>query len=170
MVKLKLQSLRATGTVRETECIRQQNNEITDLKKRGRCDQTVHVAQRNNNIIIHIAGNYNTDLPVHKCKRRGKGTTLDVTQLHLIAQCNKGMGGVHLLDLFLSLYRPTICGKKWYWPLFAKHVNITGVAAWRSHCPTSNTKLSHLEFLGHITMTLIQSESPGRVKVPKGAT
>ena len=49
-------------------------------------------------------------------------------------------------------------------------LNITGVAAWRSHCAISNTKLSHLEFLGHITITLIQSEFPGRARVPKGST
>ena len=44
-------------------------------------------------------------------------------------------------------------------------LNITVVAAWRSHCATIYTKLSHLEFLGHITMTLIQNESPGRARV-----
>ena len=48
--------------------------------------------------------------------------TLDVTWPHLIAQCSKGMGVAHLLDIFLSLYRLIIRGKKWYWPLFAKHV------------------------------------------------
>ena len=89
-----------------------------------RSDRTVYVAKWNNNSIVHIASNYmyNTHLPVHNCKRRVNGATLDVTWSHLIAQCGKGMGVVHLLDLFLFLYRPTICVKKWYWPLFAKHV------------------------------------------------
>ena len=106
MVKLKSQSLRATGTVRENNEFNNKNYEITYLNKHGgccfdyRCDRTVYVAQWNNNSIVHIASNYNTHLPVHKCKRRGKGATLEVTQPHLIAQYNKGMGGVHLLDLF----------------------------------------------------------------------
>ena len=54
---------------------------------------------------------YNTHPPVYKCKRRVEEATLDVTQSYLIAQCNKRMDGVHLLDRLLSLYRPTILGK-----------------------------------------------------------
>ena len=63
------------------------------------------------------------------------------------------MGGTDKLDHFLSLYRPTIRGKKRYFAIVLQNMlNITVVAAWRSHCSTSNTKLSPLEFLGHITL------------------
>ena len=50
MVKLKSQSLRATGTVRENNEFNNKNYEITYLKKHGgccfdyRCDRTVYVA------------------------------------------------------------------------------------------------------------------------------
>ena len=73
------------------------------------------------------------------------------------------MARVDLMERLLASYRPTIRGKKWYWLLFTNMLNIAVVPAWRSHCATNNTKLSHLEFLRHITMrlsmTLLQSET-----------
>ncbi|KAL1237613.1 Chimeric ERCC6-PGBD3 protein [Trichinella spiralis] len=50
------------------------------------------------------------------CQRKG------VKQPHLIQAYNSGMGGVDLLDSLVAVYRPTIRGKKWYWPLFANAI------------------------------------------------
>ncbi|KRY41980.1 putative piggyBac transposable element-derived protein 3 [Trichinella spiralis] len=50
------------------------------------------------------------------CQRMG------VKQPHLIQAYNSGMGGVDLLDSLVAVYRPTIRGKKWYWPLFANAI------------------------------------------------
>ena len=177
MQKLASQSMRATGTVRENRINSATKTMIShkELKKQGRgsfdyrCDGTVYVSKWNDNSIVHICSNYSTHLPVHRCKRRVKGATLDVPQPHLIAQYNKGMGGVDLMDRLLASYRSSIRGKKWYWPLFTNMLNITVVAAWRSHCATNNTKLSHLEFLRHITMTLLQSETQKGSRALKGA-
>ena len=33
------------------------------------------------------------------------------------------------MDRLLEAYRPTICGIKWYWPLFVNLLNTTVVAA-----------------------------------------
>ena len=115
------------GTVRENR-----NNSTTKTMRSQICKsvgdvvliteviELYYVAKWNNNSTVHIASNYNTHLPEHKCKRRVKGVTLDVTQLNMIVQCNKRMGGADQLDQFISFYRPTIRGKKWYWPLFCK--------------------------------------------------
>ena len=46
---------------------------------------------------------------------------------------NLDMGGVDLLDRFISQYRPTVQAKKWYWPLFVNCIEMLTVAAWRLH-------------------------------------
>ena len=56
---------------------------------------------------------------------------VDLPQPHVVASYNKYMGGVDLLDRFLSQYRPKITGKKWWWPFFTNTLNMAVVAAWR---------------------------------------
>ena len=58
------------------------------------------------------------------------------------------MGGVDLLDRFISQSRPTIQAKEWYWPLFVNCIEMLTVAAWRLHV-TVQTSL-HLDFLDFI--------------------
>ena len=53
------------------------------------------------------------------------------------------------MDKLLGLYRPTIRGKKWCWPLFTNALNMSVVAAWRMFeylhdVPGSST--THLDF------------------------
>ena len=148
------------------------------LKKRERgsfdyrCDGTVYVSKWNDNSIVHIFSNYSTHLPVRKCKRRVKGAArsrCNSASSLVLTLYNKRMSEVDLMERLLSSYRPTIRGKKWYWPVFTNMLNIAVVPAWRSHCATNNTKLSHLEFLRHITMTLLQSETQKESRALKGA-
>lgn len=44
------------------------------------------------------------------------------------------MGGVDMLDNFMSCYRPVFKSKKWWWPLFVNGINMLVVASWRIHC------------------------------------
>ena len=88
---LACQSIRAVGTVRENRINHATNNMKTnkELKKSGRgsydyrSDGLVYVAKWNDNSIVTICSNYSTHFPVHKCKRRVKGATMDVSQPHL---------------------------------------------------------------------------------------
>ena len=120
------------------------------------------------------------------------------------------MGRVDSMDLLLVFYRPSICGKKWYWPLFTNMLNISVVAVvsqcffsicgkiciyiWKgpnhvytahvryksflrivavvvtSHCATNKTMFLHLEFLRHITMTLLQNKTQKGSRTLKEAT
>ena len=54
---------------------------------------------------------------------------------------NKYMGGVDLLDRFLSEYRPQLHSKKWWWCLFANFLNMSVVAAWRLHKEIGGTSV-----------------------------
>ena len=123
-----------------------------------------------NGTIVHICSNYSTHLPVRRCKRRVKGAVRSrCNSASFLTQYNKGMAGVDLMERLLASYRPTIRGKKWYWPLFTNMFNIAVVPAWRSYCATNKLMLSHLEFLRHITMTVLQSETQKESRALKGA-
>ena len=116
--------MRATGTGKENRINSATKTMIShkELKKTGRssfdyrCDGTVYVSKWKDNSIVHICSNYSTNLPVHRCKRRVKGATLDVAQPHLVTQYGKRMGGVNLMHHLLASSRPSTRGKKWFGP------------------------------------------------------
>ena len=56
------------------------------------------------------------------------------------------MGSVDLMDRLLKAYRPTIRGKKWYWPLFVNLLNTTVVDAWKFHCQIGDKKITYIDF------------------------
>ena len=58
---------------------------------------------------------------------------INIKQPHMISNYNKYMGGVDLLDQFLSTYRTQLQSKKWWWNIFSNFLNLTVVAAWRIH-------------------------------------
>ncbi len=68
--------------------------------------------------VVSLASNCQTHLPEGTANRRVGSTIARVKQPMLISKYNNGMGGVDLLDRLLSQYRPTVRGKKWWWPLF----------------------------------------------------
>lgn len=164
MTELANRKMKATGTVREnrTAGATKAITSTKDLQKKGRgtydycSDGKVYVAKWNDNSVFAVASNWETHNPIHKVKRRVKGGEKEVTQPHLINSYNKGMGGVDLMDRLSETYRPTIRGKKWYWPLFVNLINVVMIAAWRIHCQVEPAKLSHLEFRRHVTLCLLK--------------
>ena len=64
------------------------------------------------------------------------------------------MGGVDLLDRFLSDYRPRLRSKKWWWCLFSNFLNMSVVAAYRLHKKIGAT-ISHLQFRRDVVRTLM---------------
>ena len=112
--------------------------------------------------------NYSTYLLLLTCKRRVKVATLEVPQLHLISTYNKGVGDVDLFDLLSASYRPSIRGNKWHLPLFTNVLNVSLVSAWRAHCHVTQHNLSHLEFLHHVTLALLNDELPSSEQLPQG--
>ena len=83
---------------------------------------------------MHVI-NSNADATAHlgKCKRYSQKEKkhIDVPQPYCFGTYNKYMGGVDLLDRFISQYRPTISARKWYWPLYKNFLVMAVVAAWR---------------------------------------
>ena len=164
---------KATGTVRENR-IGGANRDLTSTKEmkkstRGtfdfRCDGTVFMCKWNDNSVVTVASNCQTHTPVHEVRRRVKGQPVNnVQQPHLIHAYNQGMGGVDLMDRMLASHRPSIRGKKWYWPL----LNVTFVVAWRIHCKIAESPLSHLDFRREIAICLLEMSVVSRLQVGGG--
>ena len=150
----------ATGTIRENRTAGANQKMISSkqLQKQERgcfeycCDGTVYIAKWHDNSVVTIASNWESHTPVHKVRRRVKGDVKEVLQPHLINYYDKGMGGVDLMDFLLEAYRPTIRGKKWYWPLFVNLLNTTVVAAWKIHCQIGDKKITHINFRRQVAL------------------
>ena len=167
LCELSDKGVKATGTVRETRIANATKKIISskDLKKEERgtfdfcSDGKVYVAKWHDNSIVTIASNWENHQPVHKTRRRVKGGEKQVSQPQLVCTYNKGMGGVDLMNRLAKFYRPSIRGKKWYWPLFINVVNLSVVAAWRLYCKTCQENLSHLQFRSQIALCLLKAGS-----------
>ena len=72
----------------------------------------------------------------------------------MVTNYNKYMGGVDLLNRFLSDYQPRLRSKKWWWCLFSNFLNMSVVAAWRLHKEIDGT-MPHLQFRRDVVRTLM---------------
>ncbi|XP_041364180.1 piggyBac transposable element-derived protein 3-like [Gigantopelta aegis] len=71
------------------------------------------------------------------------------------------MGGVDLFGRYLSDYRPSIRGKKWYFPFFTNALNVCATAAWRVHKELGGAE-THLVFLRYIVRILLKQVTTKR--------
>ena len=99
----------------------------------------------------------------------GKGSRQkSVLKPQLIVKYNQAMGGVDLLDFWLSILRPRIRSRKWYWPLYSWVISTSLVAAWKlwqSHTTQLAKKGSKGGFLRNINNAIrrdtFQRKLPG---------
>jgi hypothetical protein len=171
--QLREDGFKATGTIRSNRSGGAHRDLIpdNDLRKRGRgaydyrCDGVVFVVKWYDSSIVSLASNWQNHLPEQRAKRRVGKEIQQVPQPNLIADYNRGMGGVDLLDRLLSQYRPLIRSKKWWWPLFSNTINITVVAAWRFYCQLHpNCGVSHLDFRRNIVLCLLKRSEGGNAR------
>ena len=75
-------------------------------------------------------------------------------------QYNQGMGGVDLVDRFISQYRPTIQTKMRYWSLFVNCGEMLTVAAWRLHVTVGTSpRLDFFESIRSVVGGLLKPTS-----------
>ena len=138
---LAMGQLKCTTTIRQN---RTQNCPYTfpaAMKKQVRgafeafVDGMIALCQWNDNKPVCVVSNF-TEAKSTSIVRRwsaSKKCAVQIPQPQIVANCNKYMGGVDLLDRFLSDYRPRLQSKKWFWCLFSNFLNMLVVAAWRLH-------------------------------------
>jgi len=181
--ELKSRGVKGTGTIRENRlpknCPLVSSNEI---KKQPRgnfdyattVDNEIIVCKWHDNSIVNIVSNHATVFPTIQVKRFSKTDkkVILVPQPHIIKIYNENMGGVDRADQNISLYRSSIRGKKWYFPLFTHFVDMAVQNSWRLH-KFNGGKLDHLSFRRIIAVGILESfkkKSEGRTsKLPKGA-
>lgn len=138
-------NIKATGTVRENRLKSCPLTDSKQMKKKERgfyeakCDRRLMAVKWNDNQCVTVATNFSTVEPLHKAKRwsSAKKASIDLPQPAAVHEYNLHMGGVDILDRFMSNYRPVFRSKKWWWPLFINGLNMAVVAAWRLHVEVS---------------------------------
>lgn len=164
---LKSLGYRATGTIRENRmkgCPLKTNN---DMKKTERgsfdykSDGNVEMVRWNDNSVVTLCSNAVGVEPIRQVKRRvkNKGAVM-VSQPHVVGCYNAGMGGVDLFDRALADYRPTIRGKKWYWPLLINAINIAVVYCWRIYQITTNCESRQKDFRRSLVAVMLKKSKP----------
>lgn len=162
-----------TGTIRENSLVGCPLPKSSALRKESRGaidfagDGDVVIAAWKDNKPIYVASNHQGVTPtVHK-RRYSR-----IQRLHIQVNCpqmihgyNATMGGVDLFDRFLSDYRPSIKGKKWWFVFYTHVLNMCVVAAWRIHCEVGGD-MAQLDFRRYVVRTLLQAQTASCSQTP----
>ena len=161
------------------------------LKQKGRgaidhesdLNSGIIVAKWMDNNAVHVASDFVGVEPIGTVKRWSgeQKSKIDVECPQLVLFFNKGMGGVDLADMLISLYRISCKTRRWYLKIFWHLVDIAKVNSWllyRRHgdvmkIPKGQRK-SVVDFTMSIAEALIcagkttyESATPKRVGRPK---
>ena len=162
-----------SGTIRENRLDRCPLPKSATFKKES-CgaidvagDGDVVISVWNDNKPIYVASNHEGVNPTVKKRRysRTQRSHIQVDCPQMIHGYNSRMGGVDLFDRFLSDYRPSIKGKKWWFVFYTHALNVCLVAAWRIHCEVGGS-MQQLHFRRHVVRTLLQIQASSRAQSP----
>ena len=68
------------------------------------------------------------------------------------------MGGVDLADNMVSNYRIRVRGKKWWWPIFSKYVDVSMVNAWWLwQCAHPRESMPLLDFRREVAVNILNT-------------
>lgn len=163
--ELENRGLKATGTVRENRTGKCPLSDSKKMKKttRGtfelaRSDNGIIICKWNDNSVVNVASNslqvYPTNLVKrysHKEKRK-----VNIEQPSIIKTYNINMGGVDRCDQNISLYRISIRGKKWYFPLICHCIDMALQNAWQLHRINMGDK-DQLSFRRAVAMNMLET-------------
>ena len=154
LVSLRSMGLRATGTIRTNRTKQAPFKSNKELRQRGQSDVKFDTSNEllmvkwNDNAFVHLATNYSDTIPSSSVERYSsvEKKKVKVSQPKLVGEYNAHMGGVDHADWLAAHYAIGIRGKKWYFPLITRGLQMAVVNAWLIHKRVSNAPLSLLEF------------------------
>ena len=120
------------------------------------------IVQWKDSKVVYLGSNFSNIEPTKMVKRYSQREKKNIScvQPFCFYQYNQGMGGVDLLDRFISQYRPTIQTKKRYWSLFVNCIEMLTVAARRLHVTVGTSPcLDFLEFIRSVVGGLLKTTS-----------
>lgn len=157
----------ATGTVRENRIVKCPVIPVKKMKKEARGtyesafdrENEITVTRWNDNAVVTVATNWDTIEPLNYAKRysRTEKKHVQIEQPKVIANYNKHMGGVDLLDNFVAAYRINIKGKKWWWAIFTNFIDVAKANAWKLYKENVDPKISLLDFQRAIAVSLLKT-------------
>lgn len=165
LAELEKRGLGGTGTIREnrlgSSCPLPKKKELKK-KPRGWYDyrktnnSNIIICSWNDSSAVNVASNVHSVEPARSITRWSRKTNenIAVKQPNLINNYNKYMGGVDRADQNISLYRVSIRGKKWYYPIFTHCIDLAEHNAWQLH-KSLGGKLDHLSFRRRIATSIL---------------
>ena len=166
MVTLAEEGYRATGTVQER---RTNKCPLPDSKTMAKTDrgtyetrfditEEIAVTRWNDNRCVTMMSNFDSDQPAARAKRwyRAQRAHKFVEQPRMVHNYNLHMGGVDAHDWLCGKYSTSIRGKKWYWCLFTRLIDMSVVNAWMLHRHSQPSPLSLLEFRRNIAVAYLR--------------
>lgn len=164
--ELSNRGLKGTGTIREnrtSKCPLPSNSEFKKTERgtfqsKSSSTENILVCKWNDNSVVTVASNVDTVEPVHKAKRFSQQTKkyVQIDQPAIIKKYNENMGGVDRSDQNIGLYRTSMRGKKWYFPLIAHCLDMSVHNAWQLY-KHDKGEYDHLSFRRAIARSLLET-------------
>lgn len=169
--ELENKGMKGTGTVRENRLQKCPLLDNTSMKKKERGCYDYRMSQNKNilickwhdNSVVCLASNACSVEPIHRVTRysQKEKKRISVSQPHIVHEYNKYMGGVDRCDQNISLYRISIRGKKWYFPLISHCIDMSVQNSWQLHKKRGGS-LDHLEYRRRIAIAILSSHGTPR--------
>lgn len=173
--ELSIRKLKATGTIREnrtSKCPLPANN-IFKKTQRGTFEfkssrpNNILVCKWNDNSVVTVTSNVENVEPLHKVKRFSQELKkyIHIDQPFLIKKYNENMGGVDRSDQNIGLYRTSIRGKKWYFPLICHCFDMALHNAWQLY-KYNGGQYDHLTFRRVVARGLLETNKKSEKRGP----
>lgn len=174
---MRLSGFRASGTMREnrTDKCPVKDTKILQKEERGNFDYRfdkngdILIVKWNDNKCVTVGTNYDNIFPLKNAPKWNKAAKQKrpISQPLLIKNYNTHMGGVDKHDWLVGKYADIgIRGKKWYWPLFTRMIDMAVTNAWLLYRHLHGSKsLSCLEFRRAVAISYLKR---GGIKIRMG--
>lgn len=164
--ELSNRGLKATGTIREnrtSKCPLPTNNDFKKTergtyKSKSSRPENILVCKWNDNSVVTVASNIDKVEPVQTARRFSQQHKryVQINQPNVIKNYNANMGGVDRVDQNIGLYRTSIRGKKWYFPLIAHSLDMATQNAWQVYRYNGGDQ-DHLNFRRAVVRSLLET-------------
>ncbi|XP_055936770.1 piggyBac transposable element-derived protein 3-like [Argiope bruennichi] len=121
----------------------------------------------NDNKCATLATNFDIIEPLTSVSRRvkGKAEKNKIEQPCLVNNYNKNMGGVDSPDWLLEKHTIKIRGKKWYWSIFTRTVDMAVVTTCVIYNMVNAEKKSYKEIRRHIALAYLKKGNTGEKQI-----
>ncbi|KAJ4440828.1 hypothetical protein ANN_10674, partial [Periplaneta americana] len=128
---------------------------LEPYQEAGTYSQSITIAKWNDNSVVTIATNYDEVFPLRQVGRFSKEKKRRIA-VPLFESYNSHMGGIDRGDQNVSLYRTSIRGKKWYFPIIAHLIDVAEQNAWLLY-RRNEENVDHLSFQRRVATAILES-------------